>query len=72
MELTELYGAGVKYLVNGIVFRRLSVGFAIAQSAEVNAAAADAPKRAAAHQRAARAIRGKSAHVAIVRGTEIV
>ena len=51
MELTERYGAGVKYLVNGIVFRRLSVGFAVAQSAAVNSAAADAPKRAAAHQR---------------------
>ena len=58
-ELGERYGHGLKYLVNGMVFRRLTSGFAVAHSPAVIASVVEAPKRAAASQRAMRACRGR-------------
>eukprot|EP01043_Picozoa_sp_COSAG02_P076511 COSAG02_NODE_16288_length_1096_cov_1.042126_1_plen_365_part_11 len=59
VELSERYGPGLKFVANGIVVRRLTAGLAIAQSIEVCEAVRQAPKIAAANQRANGACRGR-------------
>lgn len=59
VELSERYGPGLKFVANGIVVRRLTAGLAISHSLEVCEAMRQAPKTAAANQRAASACRGR-------------
>lgn len=59
VELSERYGAGLKFVANGIVLRRLTSGLAIAQSLDVCESMRQAPKVAAASQRAGGACRGR-------------
>ena len=65
VELSERYGAGLKFVANGIVLRRLTSGLAIAQSVDVCEAMRQAPKVAAANQRAYGACRGRVARLCV-------